>query len=148
MCAIVLFGKQRRTNNTLTDRSPPFPAGRDLIGVQNLMKKHQALQAELVGHEARINAVCEQGSEMVTEEHFASDVIQQKITALQERWNLLRVRLTLFPSSKLHFRFRCFNIHIARNVHNTFRNLSTMDLVRGRPYFSTFSKAHTEYSFL
>ena len=60
------------------------------------MKKHQALQAELVGHEARINAVCEQGGEMVTEEHFAADVIQQKITALQERWNQLRVRVIWF----------------------------------------------------
>lgn len=34
--------------------------GRDLIGVQNLMKKHQALMTELTGHEPRIDAVCEQ----------------------------------------------------------------------------------------
>ena len=68
-------------------------AGRDLIGVQNLMKKHQALQAELTGHEARITAVCEQGGEMVTEGHFAADDIQQKIKALQDRWNQLRVGL-------------------------------------------------------
>lgn len=27
--------------------------GRDLIGVQNLLKKHQALQAEIGGHEPR-----------------------------------------------------------------------------------------------
>ena len=93
------------------DRSPSLPAGRDLIGVQNLMKKHQALQAELVGHEARINAVCEQGGEMVTEEHFAADVIQQKITALQERWNQLRVCHALSAFWKQHFRFCCFDMH-------------------------------------
>uniref|UniRef100_A0A668ATS1 Spectrin alpha, non-erythrocytic 1 n=1 Tax=Myripristis murdjan TaxID=586833 RepID=A0A668ATS1_9TELE len=28
-----------------------FPSGKDLIGVQNLLKKHQALQAEISGHE-------------------------------------------------------------------------------------------------
>ena len=66
-------------------------AGRDLIGVQNLMKKHQALQAELAGHEPRINNVCQQGAEMVNDGHFAADEIQDKIKDLEERWNALKV---------------------------------------------------------
>lgn len=41
--------------------------GKDLIGVQNLLKKHQALQAEISGHEPRIKAVTQKGEAMVEE---------------------------------------------------------------------------------
>lgn len=43
------------------------PLGKDLIGVQNLLKKHQALQAEIGGHEPRIKAVTQKGEAMVEE---------------------------------------------------------------------------------
>lgn len=42
-------------------------SGKDLIGVQNLLKKHQALQAEISGHEPRIKAVTQKGEAMVEE---------------------------------------------------------------------------------
>ncbi|XP_041369234.1 spectrin alpha chain-like isoform X2 [Gigantopelta aegis] len=64
--------------------------GRDLIGVQNLMKKHQALQAELAGHEMRISNVSQDGSQMIKDGHFAKDQIQQKILDLQEKWQQLK----------------------------------------------------------
>ncbi|XP_060596253.1 spectrin alpha chain, non-erythrocytic 1-like isoform X2 [Ruditapes philippinarum] len=64
--------------------------GRDLIGVQNLMKKHQALQAELAGHEPRINNVSQQGGEMIKDGHFAADEIQGKISDLEDRWQALK----------------------------------------------------------
>lgn len=44
-----------------------FLSGKDLIGVQNLLKKHQALQAEITGHEPRIKAVTQKGEAMVDE---------------------------------------------------------------------------------
>lgn len=44
-----------------------FSSGKDLIGVQNLLKKHQALQAEITGHEPRIKAVTQKGEGMVEE---------------------------------------------------------------------------------
>jgi len=66
-------------------------SGRDLIGVQNLMKKHQALVAELSGHEPRIGTVCSQGEQMVKEGHFAGDDITNKIQELQDKWNNLKV---------------------------------------------------------
>lgn len=44
-----------------------FSSGKDLIGVQNLLKKHQALQAEITGHEPRIKAVTQKGEAMVEE---------------------------------------------------------------------------------
>ncbi|XP_077865919.1 spectrin alpha chain, non-erythrocytic 1-like [Saccoglossus kowalevskii] len=64
--------------------------GRDLIGVQNLLKKHQALQAELTGHDSRIKAVCQTGHDMVNNGHFASDDIQLKILGLQDKWQQLK----------------------------------------------------------
>lgn len=47
--------------------SDVFFSGKDLIGVQNLLKKHQALQAEITGHEPRIKAVTQKGEAMVEE---------------------------------------------------------------------------------
>lgn len=44
-----------------------YLSGKDLIGVQNLLKKHQALQAEIAGHEPRIKAVTQKGNAMVEE---------------------------------------------------------------------------------
>jgi len=64
--------------------------GRDLIGVQNLMKKHQALQAEVAGHEPRINNVCLSGGEMVKGGHFAADTISGKIDELKDKWQALK----------------------------------------------------------
>ena len=56
--------------------------GRDLIGVQNLQKKHQAMLAEIEGHEPRIKEVTQSGHDMINEGHFASDDIQNKLAGL------------------------------------------------------------------
>ncbi|BFZ06026.1 hypothetical protein BsWGS_09066 [Bradybaena similaris] len=64
--------------------------GRDLIGVQNLMKKHQALLAEIAGHEPRISNVCQTGNDMIKEGHFAADTIREKTTELKDRWQALK----------------------------------------------------------
>lgn len=69
--------------------------GRDLIGVQSLIKKHQGLLAELAGHESRITNVCQLGQGMIGEGHFAAEEIQQKIQELEEKWTGLKVRKTL-----------------------------------------------------
>ena len=68
--------------------------GRDLIGVQNLMKKHQALQAELAGHEPRINNVSQLGGEMVNDGHFAAEEIQGRLGELEDRWKTLKVQMS------------------------------------------------------
>jgi len=65
--------------------------GRDLIGVQNLIKKHQALSTEIGGHDARIGTVCAQGDQMIKERHFASDDISTKSRDLRNIWNRLKV---------------------------------------------------------
>ncbi|XP_056875429.1 spectrin alpha chain, non-erythrocytic 1 isoform X4 [Takifugu flavidus] len=66
--------------------------GKDLIGVQNLLKKHQALQAEIVGHEPRIKAVTQKGEAMVEEGHFAGEDVKVKLTEVHGRWDTLKLK--------------------------------------------------------
>nr|XP_054606378.1 spectrin alpha chain, non-erythrocytic 1-like [Nothobranchius furzeri] len=69
--------------------------GKDLIGVQNLLKKHQALQAEITGHEPRIKAVTQKGETMVEEGragHFAGEEVKTKLWELHGRWDTLKAK--------------------------------------------------------
>lgn len=64
--------------------------GRDLIGVQNLIKKHQAVLAEINNHESRIGIVTHAGNQMVEEGHFAAEDIKHRIANLNQHWNSLK----------------------------------------------------------
>ncbi|XP_072344928.1 spectrin alpha chain, non-erythrocytic 1 isoform X1 [Scyliorhinus torazame] len=66
--------------------------GKDLIGVQNLLKKHQALQAEISGHEPRIKAVAQKGHAMVEAGHFASEDVKGKLNDLNQKWDSLKAK--------------------------------------------------------
>lgn len=64
--------------------------GRDLIGVQNLIKKHQAMQVEINNHEPRIDAVSQTAQHMVEEGHFATEDIKARLGQLHDHWNQLK----------------------------------------------------------
>lgn len=64
--------------------------GRDLIGVQNLIKKHQAVLAEINNHEGRMSAVVDAGNQMLEDEHFASDEIRNRVNSLFDHWTSLK----------------------------------------------------------
>ena len=64
--------------------------GRDLIGVQNLIKKHQAVLAEINNHESRIGVVTHAGNQMIDEGHFAADDIRARIGNLNYHWSALK----------------------------------------------------------
>ncbi|XP_047035497.1 spectrin alpha chain isoform X4 [Helicoverpa zea] len=64
--------------------------GRDLIGVQNLMKKHQAVMGEMAQHEARVEAVRAAGAALRDAGHFAADHIAQRLQQLQQQWTQLQ----------------------------------------------------------
>ncbi|XP_055516190.1 spectrin alpha chain, non-erythrocytic 1 isoform X2 [Leucoraja erinacea] len=66
--------------------------GKDLIGVQNLLKKHQALQAEISGHEPRIKAVAQKGQAMIEDGHFASEEVNTKLNDLNQKWDSLKAK--------------------------------------------------------
>ncbi|CAF3226908.1 unnamed protein product [Rotaria socialis] len=64
--------------------------GRDLIGVQNLLRKHQALMGELQNHESQIRTVCNEGEDMINQGHFSSAEIKKHIVNLQTKWQNLK----------------------------------------------------------
>ncbi|XP_072162112.1 spectrin alpha chain [Bemisia tabaci] len=64
--------------------------GRDLIGVQNLIKKHQAVLAEIHNHESRIDAVKQDAEKMIADNHFAADEIKNRIANLDQHWSQLK----------------------------------------------------------
>ncbi|VDP70732.1 unnamed protein product [Schistosoma mattheei] len=63
--------------------------GRDLIGVQNLIKKHQAIYAEINGHSPRIEEVVEEGQAMIRANHYGGNDIERRITDLTTDWSQL-----------------------------------------------------------
>lgn len=65
-------------------------AGRDLIGVQNLIKKHQVVLVEINNHDSRISGVIDSGKQMMEDEHFASDEIRNRVNALYDHWVQLK----------------------------------------------------------
>lgn len=75
------------------------PSGKDLIGVQNLLKKHQALQAEITGHEPRIKAVTQKGEAMVDEGTCCSFFSNKNLTVLQNS----SVSVTVEPKVKVSY---------------------------------------------
>lgn len=64
--------------------------GRDLIGVQNLMKKHQAVMGEMAQHEARVEAVRAAGAALRAAGHFAADDIAARLQQLHTQWTQLQ----------------------------------------------------------
>jgi len=64
--------------------------GKDLIGAQNLIKKHQGMMVEINNHEPRIDAVSQAAQRMVEEGHFASDEIKTRLGLLHDHWNQLK----------------------------------------------------------
>lgn len=64
--------------------------GRDLIGVQNLIKKHQAVLAEINNHESRLAAVVSSGEQMLEDQPYSSDDIRLRLDLLKEQWASLK----------------------------------------------------------
>lgn len=64
----------------LTDR------GCDLIGVQNLIKKHQAVVAEMQNHEPHVRTICQTGIQMAEDGHFADGEVRKRIQPLADHW--------------------------------------------------------------
>ncbi|XP_055956724.1 spectrin beta chain, non-erythrocytic 2 isoform X1 [Patella vulgata] len=64
--------------------------GNSLTGVQNLMKKHQALESEIIAHEPLIDAVASSAQMMVRSKHFASQDIQNRLDNLHKQLQELK----------------------------------------------------------
>lgn len=55
-----------------------------------MIKKHQAVVAEINNHENRISVVTHAGNQMVDEGHFASDDIKSRVHNLNQHWITLK----------------------------------------------------------
>uniref|UniRef100_A0AC35U4B9 Spectrin alpha chain n=1 Tax=Rhabditophanes sp. KR3021 TaxID=114890 RepID=A0AC35U4B9_9BILA len=64
--------------------------GRDLIGVQNLIKKQSALIAEINNHEPQVEKVIERAEKMVEDGHFLSINIREKVAILKDTLKSLK----------------------------------------------------------
>ena len=63
--------------------------GKDLTSVQNLLKKHNLLEAEIAGYDDRIKAVQKQAAEFVAAGHFQAPEIQAKEQSLSNSYAAL-----------------------------------------------------------
>lgn len=65
-------------------------AGKDLASVQNLMKKHQLVEADIHAHEDRIKDMNAQADSLVESGQFDSAGIQEKRQSINERYERIR----------------------------------------------------------
>ena len=59
--------------------------GKDIKSVNNLIKKHQLLEADITSHEERVNEMLVQAAEFVEADHFEKDDIEDRAKAVAER---------------------------------------------------------------
>uniref|UniRef100_A0A182FBJ8 Uncharacterized protein n=1 Tax=Anopheles albimanus TaxID=7167 RepID=A0A182FBJ8_ANOAL len=64
--------------------------GRDLIGVQNLITKHQELLAKINNHESKFAGVISNGEQMLNDRTTSNEEIKLRINALKGEWNSLK----------------------------------------------------------
>ncbi|KAK6641322.1 hypothetical protein RUM44_013031 [Polyplax serrata] len=62
---------------------------RDPSNLQSKIQKHATFAAELQANKSRINAVMDEGNELIKENHFASEDIETHVGELEDLWNNL-----------------------------------------------------------
>ncbi|XP_028393281.1 spectrin beta chain, non-erythrocytic 1-like isoform X3 [Dendronephthya gigantea] len=60
--------------------------GRDLNTTMLLLKKHEAMEDEMTGHEPVVEQVKATGQQMVENGHYASDTITSRLSNLDNKW--------------------------------------------------------------
>lgn len=86
--------------------------GKDLTGALRLLSQHKALEDEMSGRAAHLQQTIKQGEELVANQHFGAQKIQQRIEDIQvglmelldvqqEAWETLWV-LLIAPQKKVH----------------------------------------------
>ena len=68
--------------------------GRDLTSVQNLLKKHQRLEADISAHASEIEQTKDVAHSLARSDHFMSDEILEKVALVAKR--LVKFTLTFF----------------------------------------------------
>ncbi|KMQ98255.1 spectrin beta chain isoform x6 [Lasius niger] len=63
--------------------------GHDLTTINLLLSKHKALENEIQSHEPQLMSVAAVGDELVRQQHFGSDRIQERLQEILGMWNHL-----------------------------------------------------------
>lgn len=77
----------------LEDKEPTATSedlGNSLTTVQNLQKKHQALEAELISREPVISALTARAQQMSRSNHFAANEVEQKMMELKKNFERIK----------------------------------------------------------
>lgn len=69
--------------------------GNSLINVKMLERKNEALNKDVENHEARIQQVCNDGEQMITEGHTRSEEFKTLIGDLVNAWNNLKLDIAI-----------------------------------------------------
>uniref|UniRef100_A0A8C6RUB7 Spectrin beta chain n=1 Tax=Nannospalax galili TaxID=1026970 RepID=A0A8C6RUB7_NANGA len=60
--------------------------GKDLTSVMRLLSKHRAFEDEMSGRSGHFEQAIKEGEDMITEEHFGSEKIRERIVYIREQW--------------------------------------------------------------
>uniref|UniRef100_A0A8C0FUK6 Spectrin beta chain n=1 Tax=Bubo bubo TaxID=30461 RepID=A0A8C0FUK6_BUBBB len=60
--------------------------GKDLTSVVRLLSKHKAFEDEMSGRSGHFQQAIKEGEDMITEEHFGSEKIRERIKDIREQW--------------------------------------------------------------
>ena len=66
---------------------------KDTTNLQTKIQKHQAFEAEVLAHRNAVDELDINGKKMVSEGHYATDVITDRLREIEELWNLLMEKL-------------------------------------------------------
>ncbi len=90
--------------------------GKDLATVQNLVKKHQLLDADVKAHEERVKDLNEQADAFIDSGIWDTENIKEKKQTINERYersvseehSVHAVRISAIPSTEYYLYIPCF----------------------------------------
>ncbi|KAI2810973.1 Spectrin alpha chain, non-erythrocytic 1 [Blomia tropicalis] len=88
--------------------------GKDLNSVQNLFKKHQLVEADIIAHEDRVKDMNGLADSLVDAGQFDTNVIQEKRASINERYERIRTLAT----------YRRNRLNEANTLHQFFRDIA------------------------
>lgn len=89
-------------------------SGKDLSSVQNLMKKHQMIEADVASHEDRIKDMNSLADSLIESGQFDSDTIQEKRASINERYERIKTLAA----------YRRQRLNEAYTMHQFFRDIA------------------------
>lgn len=61
--------------------------GKDLASLQNLMKKHQLLEADILAHEERVKDMNNQANALLESDQFDRPIIEERRNSINKRYD-------------------------------------------------------------